>query len=907
MTSCGGETATTTKAGEPETGVPPTESAPDFSAGFDAAAYLEGAGLTLESAAAAGAAQRALETLSSQLSVEIDRRVADHYADLLGQASALRETAAAVRAIAAQAAALQAALARVRAGLLAPCARVRARTEQLQQLHDSAEVVRSVLAYAQHLQQLRAASDAGDTARAADALRALTALRASPAAAPRLAAVRAVADSRAYVDASAARLRAAAAASLRAGLAQLNQAEIAAALRALHALAALDPGTATALSEIVDSSSEAIHSILFDPQPFQPVQTQGQTHGQTGTASSAFASTTSTSATTTGTTATSSNSNSFMTTSNNRGNNGNNNDAWKRVSGALDILGSACGQAWALTKAFTAVRDPASGEALCAHTVAFRESSPLAVLWARLAQRLHGELHGLARTANPTAATLTAAYPRLLRACQDFCARNAAVLAAVPAAEAQLLSAIKPFEADYIDRARADLCATVDRALADLPPVVSGSGASSAAASSSATSALAASTPSSPSSSTSSTTPTTTGESEFAGLARTMVGLLEGARGSGARLVEVVARDVVAAGVTYAERQLRARVRGGADCVQVRDRMTAAQQANAAVFQRAAAAHAALAPLPAAVLWLPAGPAQTLRDACARVEAAAAACIAPLFQSAAKSLEGALYLMHTEDFSTGGGNGQEQQKQQPVESSPYMVSFEKALRHFHTQFVARLVPCAVLRTHVARLCERLRAFFVRNAALVHPLGATGRARLAHDAAQLEAALTRLQPLSPDAEATPTTAKDDGTSGPSAPTGREQLRALQDLLARDPEVLEQGEKEEEGALPPECRVLPASATLHHLYGRLQDAARAAPPPWQPLRLGSLAAYNDWLDRHGDADVWACALRPALERFAAALNASDAPQYPALYRRIFAVADTLLAPPPSDHPESDTQQQ
>lgn len=814
-----------------ETAAARTEgAAPDFAGGFDAGAYLAGAGLTLETAAAAGAALAALETLDAQLSAEIDRRVADHYTDLLGQAGALRQTAAAVRAIAEQAAALRAALLRVRAEMLAPYERIRARTEQLQQLHDSAEVVRSVRAYAQHLRALREAADAGDTVRAAAALRALAALRASPAAAPRLAGVRLVADTRAYVDAAAARLRAAAADRMRAGLAQLNQAEIATALLAFHALGTLDADAAAALADTTDAAAAGIHSALYGGSPTTTTTTtaaasssnQGQVQGQQGT------------------------------------------DAWRRVAGALDVLGRACGQAAALTKAFAAVKDPAAGDALAAHTAAFRERSPLAVLWARLTQRLHGELQGLARAHPAVAATLTADYPKLLRACQDFCARNAAVLAGVPDAAVPLLACIKTFEADYVDRARTDVCAAVDRALA------------AAAAPPSSSPLLTASSPAVPARSASAGAGGD--DAGFAELARTMAALLEGARCS-PRLVELVARDVVAAGVAYLDQQLRARVHTGADSVQVRDRMTAAQQANAAVLQHAVAAQGALAQLPAAVLWLAPAPARALRDACARLDGAAAACVAPLFQSAAKYLEGALYLMHTEDFSADVPQGQQQQQQQEVAASPYMVSFEKGLRHFHTQFVARLVPCAVLRAQVARLCERLLAFFVRNAALVHPLGARGRAQLAHDAALLEAAVARLQPL--EAAASPAV---------------RALHALCALLRRDPDTLDTLDAPD----APECRELPASATLHHLYGRLQDTARGVPAPWQALRLGSLAAYNDWLDRHTDADVWALALRPALEHFAAALNASDAPQYPPLYRRIFAAADALLAPSPSPSP-------
>ena len=211
----------------------------DFAAGFDAVAYLAASKLTLRSAAEAAATMRELELLNSQLSVEIDRRITDHYADLLGQASALRQTAAAIREIAKRATELKAELLKVRNEMLAPYERIRDRTEQLQQLHDSSEVVRCVCSYSQLLKTLREASDSNDIVRAAGALSELTSLLANPRSAALLSGVSMVDDSRGYVDSSTARLRNAASDRMRTGLAQLNQAEIATALLSFHALNAL--------------------------------------------------------------------------------------------------------------------------------------------------------------------------------------------------------------------------------------------------------------------------------------------------------------------------------------------------------------------------------------------------------------------------------------------------------------------------------------------------------------------------------------------------------------------------------------------------------------------------------------------------------------------------------------------
>ena len=70
-------------------------------------------------------------------------------------------------------------------------------------------------------------------------------------------------DSRAYVDASAARLRNAASDRMRTGLAQLNQAEIATALLSFHALGMLDTGSGSALTEAIESASANIHTALY--------------------------------------------------------------------------------------------------------------------------------------------------------------------------------------------------------------------------------------------------------------------------------------------------------------------------------------------------------------------------------------------------------------------------------------------------------------------------------------------------------------------------------------------------------------------------------------------------------------------------------------------------------------------
>jgi len=336
-------------------------------------------------------------------------------------------------------------------------------------------------------------------------------------------------------------------------------------------------------------------------------------------------------------------------------------------------------------------------------------------------------------------------------------------------------------------------------------------------------------------------------------------------------LLELVVNDVVVEAIHYLDKQIRALIHTGKDSLQVRDRMNPMQVMNATTFHLAVSAQSSLAQLPAAVLWLPEDLSRSVNAACTQLEGAATACISPLFQSASKLLEGSLYLMHTEDFSMNEPPPFDTSAQQ-LNSSAYMASFDKAFRHFHTQFITRLVPCSMLTNQVSALCEHLLLFFVRNVALLHPLGNFGKAQLNQDMAQLESCISRLQPV-------------QQTTGTSV-SGYKRLKALRQLLYREASEFTAA------SLPSECMDLLPTTTLHHIFGMFQDEVPGISTPWQMLHISSIAAYNDWLDRHSEKEAWEKAIRPCLEDYAEKVNASGQKQFHSLYRQILDVAAVLL---------------
>jgi len=300
------------------------------------------------------------------------------------------------------------------------------------------------------------------------------------------------------------------------------------------------------------------------------------------------------------------------------------------------------------------------------------------------------------------------------------------------------------------------------------------------------------------------------------------------------RLADAVGRQVVARAMRHTVSKAEPLVvLNDPEASQVRDKMTPSQIQNAAVFQTLVTAHAAFtsALLPSRA-WLSSSTTACIDEACRAVETLAASCVSRLFSNATKLLESSVYLIHSEDLSgdtlsgSGGGSGDEQQ------TSAYVTAVDKQLRHFQTQFLARLTPCPLLTSLTTALCSRVLSFFVRHAALVRPLGIRGKLRLAADMAQLELCIGRLLPARTTGDA------------------YKQLRALRPLMHRELNEFVGGDAATQQTPCPEAFILPPSVVMHHLFSRAPSDMQS---PHVNARM-TLAQYSEWLDKHTETEIW-----------------------------------------------------
>eukprot|EP00727_Mastigamoeba_balamuthi_P001142 m51a1_g11024 Conserved oligomeric Golgi complex subunit 5 (793) ;mRNA; r:410154-412793 len=355
--------------------------------------------------------EQSLERLSAavnDLNFEIDRRVAEHYEELLGQASALRDAAAAIREISEGAAALHAALARVRNELLGPYERIKTRTVQLQSLHDGAEMLRKVLKFAHLLRRLKDGMGVNDLAKsAATHSEIMELLRDSE-----LRGVEAVEAAREGLARDGESLLQAAERTLARGLEAQNQADVSTALTAYRHLNRLDDGTHAALAAALDRFTSVVTSATASAaSDFKQAAagavgssaTQAQAQAQSSLEAAARAA------------------------------------LWPRLAQIGEAAWVACGQAWTLGSVMASVREDAS-----------QRDAPVRAFWKSASRAIGEKLCAAARSTPTLELALVTEYPRLLKSLQDTVARCAPSLVAIPEAEETLLAAVAPFERAFL-------------------------------------------------------------------------------------------------------------------------------------------------------------------------------------------------------------------------------------------------------------------------------------------------------------------------------------------------------------------------------------------------------------------------------------------------------------------------
>ncbi|CAI5956292.1 unnamed protein product [Closterium sp. NIES-65] len=314
--------------------------------------------------------------------------------------------------------------------------------------------------------------------------------------------------------------------------------------------------------------------------------------------------------------------------------------------------------------------------------------------------------------------------------------------------------------------------------------------------------------------------------------------------------------------------------------------------------------------------------------------------VAPLFKAMRDRIEACLLQIHQQDFSSDDPNAppasttppppgsasrnrtsssggstpphkhnQHNQNQQHESAgdncSPYMENTIRAITHFHSEFLSKLLlpdssstsssssaapassifaaslsgaagsgplspstalPPATVSEPVAqslakRLASRTLLFFVRHASLVRPLSEAGRLRLARDMGELEFAVGQ--------HLFPTHAL--GAS-------YRALRAFRPLLFVDLEKIPTSSLLQD---------LPPSVVLHHLFSRappelLSPFTRIQQPP---------ARYSLWLDQHSQQQAWQ-GIKASLDDYVGSVRARGGKEFHPVYAVMLQLGQTLL---------------
>eukprot|EP01105_Mastigella_eilhardi_P020032 TRINITY_DN4748_c0_g1_i3.p1 TRINITY_DN4748_c0_g1~~TRINITY_DN4748_c0_g1_i3.p1 ORF type:complete len:754 (+),score=191.51 TRINITY_DN4748_c0_g1_i3:32-2263(+) len=259
------------------------------------------------------------------------------------------------------------------------------------------------------------------------------------------------------------------------------------------------------------------------------------------------------------------------------------------------------------------------------------------------------------------------------------------------------------------------------------------------------------------------------------------------------------------------------------------DPESASQQAlnqNTLHFHCLIQVQAVLAPIEALLVTAPAaGVVDEWRSTLRLLVDIAERCVAPVFAKHRKALEITMLRMHGEDFSGDTIPANE-------EHSDFMLAIDQHVCTFRNQYLCRLPPCPIVSRQLTALCARVVELFIRNAALLRPLGTRGKLRLANDMAHL----IRLMPKTPAAVA-------------------KAAQSLRQLFHMELNEIESWR---------EVHALLPSVIMHHLLGR-GPAEMLSPHTFAKI---SVAQFNEWLDSHTDEEQRWEQVKTSLDAYAVA---------------------------------------
>eukprot|EP00271_Cylindrocystis_brebissonii_P008357 TRINITY_DN22545_c0_g1_i1.p1 TRINITY_DN22545_c0_g1~~TRINITY_DN22545_c0_g1_i1.p1 ORF type:complete len:876 (+),score=237.99 TRINITY_DN22545_c0_g1_i1:407-3034(+) len=653
------------------------------------------------SSGSAAASCRKLNDGISVLERQLRSEVVLRHDELLQQLASLRDTESVLAVVRAGVDSLQASVQRVRSEIADPYKQIKVKTRQLASLHDTMEVLRSVLKLLKQVKRLKDHMSSGsqkvELAKAAQLFSEIEGIRKES----DLSGLAVVEAELPWLGEVGQQIRSEALSSLERGMEARNQAEVGSVLQVFYNLGELGATVEVLVNRFKLQATKAVTTAL----DMKAISAAGALGGAAGGMPGGVSRS--------GTPA--------------LGAAPRARDAlWQRLQQCIESLHTILLATWHLQRVLAKKRDPISHMVFLDEVVKKKpgELLPTEKVWEALIRAFASQLKAAFTGSSFVKETFVSGYPRLLAAAEGLLQRLASdtdVKGGPPAVRPEdrtnFIGALEPFQSAYLGQSHVRLTELVNSLLpagwrGGIPPVES--------------------------------------VGRFVGRLQEEVEVVK----AHPQLTLLVLRGVGKALQLLAERA-EYQVNVGSEARQVTAPANSLQQRNAALCVLLQEVHAqALQLFP-----LPPGAEDALAGGLNAIHALAASAITPLFTAMVERVESCLLLMHEERFDlddAAGDSGSEYMETTLRAISHFRAEFLSPLVPQISVSAASALTAGVdepICTGLARrMASRVLLFFVRHAALVRPLSEAGKLRLARDMGELEFAVGQhifpVEPLGP---------------------------------------------------------------------------------------------------------------------------------------------------------------
>ncbi|KAG6547278.1 hypothetical protein Mapa_011214 [Marchantia paleacea] len=630
------------------------------------------------SSESASTASEKLEEGIHLLEKQLRNEVFFRHDQLLQQLSTLKETESVLAVVRGGVESLQGSVQRVRSEIAEPYKQIKLKSRQLNSLHDTVELLRSVIKALKHLRKLKELMESGsakaDLAKAAQLFNEVDTLRKEA----DLVGVEVVEEEVPWLMEVGNRIRTEAMKSLEVGMEALNQAEVGSVLQVYYNMGELKSTVEIMINKYKSQATKSVSSAL-DMKAISSTMGGGGPGGIQRSGTPQLGGTS-------------------------RAREG----LWQRLGTCINQLKTIMLAVWHLQRVLAKKRDPISHSVFLEEVTQAGDSMLTERVWEALVKSFGNQMRSAFTASSFVKETFVLGYPKLLTLIDSLLesiVRETDVKGVPPAIKSedktQLIAALEPFQTSYLAKCLTRLSEHVNNMF---PSTVRGSIPS---------------------------------QDQIARLISRIQEEIEAAKADG-RLTLLVLKEVSKILQLLAERS-EYQISTGPDSRQVSGPATPLQLKNFTLCLHLQEVHTRLSTM---LAGLPPAASEALSAALGSVYGVALDSITPLFKSMVEKLESCILQIHDQNFSSDGvdyveGEDSTSKYMDDLQRAITLYRSEFLSKLMVGSSSAAMGGESICSSLARKMASRVLLFFVRHAALVRPLSETGKLRMARDMAELE--------------------------------------------------------------------------------------------------------------------------------------------------------------------------